>query len=290
MEKNERNEKVGLVLEGGGMRGMYTAGVLDVFLKENIWPDGIIGVSAGAVHGCSYLSEQLGRSIRYNLKYIKDKRYLSFKSLVTTGDIFNVEFCYDTIPNELSKFDYDKFAENAEKIPFYVGCSNVETGKPEYIRCTDFREQMDYMRASASLPLVSRIVETGGMKLLDGGTTDSIPVAYFRSIGYKKNIIVLTRPEGYVKKPDSAVRVIEKVYSKYPEYVQACRERHEMYNRTLQYIDYYEKTGKILVIRPTREVKIGRIEKDSDKLKYMYKLGRHDARVRLKEIKEFIED
>lgn len=282
-------EKVGMVLEGGGMRGMYTAGVLDVFLRENIFPDGIIGVSAGAIHGCSYLSEQLGRSVRYNLRFIKDKRYASLNSLIKTGDLFNVDFCYNTIPNELSKFDYDTFRKNAERIPFYVGCSNVETGRPEYIRCTDFSVQMDYMRASASLPLVSRIVETDGMKLLDGGTTDSIPVAYFRSLGYKKNIVILTRPYGYVKEPDRSVRVIERVYSNYPEYVEACRKRHEMYNRTLQYIDYYESAGQILVIRPTKSVKIGRIEKNTDKLKYMYKLGRHDAIRRLDEIKNFME-
>lgn len=285
---NQEKDKIGLVLEGGGMRGMYTAGVLDVFLQEGIWPDGIIGVSAGAIHGCSYLSEQLGRSVRYNLKYIKDKRYVSLRSLITTGDIFNVDFCYDAIPNQLNKFDYDTFKKNAEKIPFYVTCSNVDTGKPEYIRCRDFRNDMDYMRASASLPLVSRIVEIHEKKLLDGGTTDSIPVAYFRSIGYHKNIVVLTRPAGYEKKPDPSINVIEKVYHKYPEYVEACRERHEMYNRTLQYIDYYEKAGQILVIRPTREVRIGRLEKNTNKLKYMYKLGRHDARAKLNEIRSFM--
>lgn len=285
----DERQNVGLVLEGGGMRGMYTAGVLDVFLQENIWPDGVIGVSAGAIHGCSYLSEQLGRSVRYNLKYIKDKRYVSLKSLVTTGDIFNAEFCYDTIPNELSVFDYDRFKQNAERIPFYVTCSNVDTGEPEYIRCRDFRQDMEYMRASASLPLVSRIVCVREKQLLDGGTTDSIPVAYFRSIGYKKNIVILTRPKGYVKEKDPSIHVIEKLYAKYPEYVQACRERHEMYNRTLQYIDYYEKAGQILVIRPTREIKIGRIEKNVGKLKYMYKLGRHDAREKLAEIKRFLQ-
>lgn len=286
---SKERKKVGLVLEGGGMRGMYTAGVLDVFLQENIWPDGVIGVSAGAIHGCSYLSEQLGRSVRYNLKYIHDKRYVSLKSWITTGDIFNVKFCYDTIPNELNVFDYDTFKKNAERIPFYVTCSNVDTGKAEYIRCRDFRYDMDYMRASASLPLVSRMVEINEKKLLDGGTTDSIPVAYFEHIGYKKNIVVLTRPEGYEKKPDSSIHIIEKKYSKYPAYVQACRERHEMYNQTLQHIAEGEKAGNILVIRPSRNVKIGRVEKNTDKLKYMYKLGRYDARKKLSLIRQFLD-
>lgn len=281
-------DKVGLVLEGGGMRGMYTAGVLDLFIEENIWPDGIIGVSAGAIHGSSYLANQHGRSVRYNIKYINDKRYTSLKSWITTGDLFNADFCYDKIPNELNVFDYDTYMENASNIPFYVGCSNLEKGKPEYIRCTDFRKDMAYMQATASLPLVSRIVEVNNQKLLDGATTDSIPVEYFRSIGYKKNIVVLTRPQGYTKKPDKSIGIIEKVYSKYPEYVQACKIRHKMYNRTLKYIDYYEQKGEILVIRPSKKIKIGRLEKDTDKLKYMYRLGRYDAKQKLQEIKDFI--
>lgn len=284
----ERENKVGLVLEGGGMRGMYTAGVLDVFMEEGIMPDGIIGVSAGAIHGCNFLAEQYGRSVRYNLKYINDKRYVSLKSLITTGDLFNVEFCYDTIPNELNKFDYEKFKENAKDVPFYVGCTNVETGQPEYIRCTDLKEEMPYLRASASLPLVSKIVEVDGKKLLDGGVSDSIPVAYFRGIGYKKNIVVLTRPEGYEKKTDPSIGVVEKVYSKYPEFVETCRERSESYNRSVDYIEYYERHGQNIIIRPSKNIKIGRVEKDVRKLKYMYKLGRYDTKKKLEQIKEFM--
>lgn len=281
-------QKVGLVLEGGGMRGMYTAGVLDVFLQENIWPDAVIGVSAGAIHGCSYMSGQLGRSVRYNLKYINDKRYMSLRSLITTGDIFNVNFCYDKIPNELSVFDYDTFKKNAENIPFYVTCSNVDTGKPEYIRCRDFRYDMDYMRASASLPIVSRMVMVNEKKLLDGGTTDSIPVKFFESIGYKKNIVVLTRPEGYVKKESSSILILKFLYRKYPAYLEACENRPKLYNETVEYIEQQQKDGNIIVIRPSRKVKIARTEKDTEKLKYMYKLGRHDTLQQLQEIKQFI--
>lgn len=282
------DNRVGLVLEGGGMRGMYTAGVLDIFMKENIIVNGVIGVSAGAIHGCNYISGQMGRSIRYNLKYINDKRYMSFKSLLTTGNIFNKEFCYEDIPTKLSPFDYDTFYERAKDIPFYVTCSNLETGMAEYIRCTDFRQQMDCMRASASLPLVSEIVEYKGMKLLDGGTCDSIPVEYFRGIGYKKNIVVLTRPEGYVKKKDKAISAIKRVYKDYPDYVKASEQRHIKYNETIERINEYEKNGEVLVVRPSREIKIGRMEKNTDKLKYMYKLGRHDAGIMLDKIREFI--
>lgn len=283
------NKGVGLVLEGGGMRGMYTAGVLDVFIEENFWPDGVIGVSAGAIHGCSYLANQRGRSVRYNLKYINDKRYMSLESLIKTGDIFNAKFCYETIPDELSIFDYKTFEKNAEKIPFYVVCSNVETGEAEYIRCKDLKTEMDYLRASASLPLVSKKVEIDNKLLLDGGTTDSIPVDFFRKSGYKKNIVILTRPEGYEKKPDSTLRVLEKVYKDYPEYVEACRNRHIIYNQTLAELKHYEEAGEVLIIRPSREFKIGRMEKNVDKLKYLYKMGRHDARKMRDKIRSFLE-
>ncbi|MBR3599989.1 MAG: patatin family protein [Lachnospiraceae bacterium] len=285
----EREEKVGLVLEGGGMRGMYTTGVLDVFLEKGLVPDAVIGVSAGAVFGCSYMSEQHGRGIRYNLKYINDDRYASVKSWLKTGNIFNAKFCYDEIPNKLDIYDYDKFKENAAKIPFYVCCTNVDTGKPEYIRCTDFRKEMDYMRASASLPLVSKIVYKGGKKLLDGGTADSIPVEYFRSIGYKKNIVVLTRPEGYVKKPSSTAKLLKFRYKNYPEFIEANINRHHNYNKSLSDIEEQERRGETIIIRPSVEYKIGRIEKDREKLKYMYKLGRKDAKAKIEELKAFLE-
>lgn len=289
MELISREQKVGLVLEGGGMRGMYTTGVLDVFLEEGIFPDAVIGVSAGAVFGCSYMSEQHGRGIRYNLKYIKDDRYVSVNSWLKTGNIFNAQFCYDELPNKLDIYDYDRFKENAAKVPFYVCCTNVDTGEPEYIRCTDFRREMDYMRASASLPLVSKIVYKGGKKLLDGGTADSIPVEYFRSIGYKKNIVVLTRPEGYVKRPSSTAKLLRFRYKKYPKFIEANINRHDNYNKSLATIEEQERRGETIIIRPSEEYRIGRIEKDREKLKYMYKLGRKDAKAKLKELKTFLE-
>ena len=170
--------KTGLVLEGGGMRGIYTAGVLDVFLDHNITVDGVIGVSAGAIHGASFVSKQRGRNIAYSLEYRNNKEYMSLKSLLKTGNLFGVDFCYDRLPNELYKFDYDAFEENPTR--FYVCCTNVETGQPEYLECTDLRKDMDKLRASASLPIVSQIVEVDGKKLLDGGTADSIPIFQFR--------------------------------------------------------------------------------------------------------------
>ncbi len=278
---------IGLVLEGGGMRGMYTAGVLDAFMLEGIEADGVIGVSAGAICGCSYLSKQIGRTIRYNIKYAGDKRYASFKSLKETGDIFNVDFCYEQLPKKLNVFDYDTFRERSQKIPFYVTCTNLETGGAEHIRCTDLWDEMDYMRASASMPLVSNIIEKDGMKLLDGGTADSIPLKFFESIGYEKNIVVLTRPLGYVKKQDATIKLMKIMYKDYPKYVKACEERYKVYNEQLAYIEEQEKNGKVIIIRPSRDAKIGRMEKNPDKLKYIYKLGRYDAMKKLDAIKSF---
>ncbi len=290
MKLIDRKEKIGLVLEGGGMRGLYTTGVLDVLMEEGLFADAVIGVSAGAIFGSSYMSEQHGRGLRYNLKYVDDDRYVSMKSWFKTGNIFNAEFCYDELPNKLDIYDYDKFQENAARVPFYVCCTNVDTGKPEYIRCTDFRKEMDYMRASASLPLVSKIVYKGGKKLLDGGTGDSIPVDYFRSIGYKKNIVVLTRPVGYVKRPSSSAKLLRFRYKKYPEFIKANLNRHDNYNNTLRNVEEYEKQGEALIIRPSIEYKISRLERDKEKLKFMYDLGRKDAKEKLEEIKAFMID
>lgn len=175
-------KKTGLVLEGGGMRGIYTAGVLDVFMENGITFDGVIGVSAGAIHGCSFVSGQKGRSIRYYMKYCRNWQFMSFRSLLLTGNIAGEKFCYHTLPEKLDPYDYEAFKKSPTK--FYVGCSNVETGKAEYLPITDMKEQIDRMRASASLPLVSKIVKTAGLKLLDGGCTDSIPVKAFAKMGY----------------------------------------------------------------------------------------------------------
>lgn len=196
----KKTDKTGLVLEGGGMRGIYTAGVLDVFLEHEIEFDGVIGVSAGAIHGCSFVSGQKGRSIRYYKKYCNDKRFVSFRNLILTGDIAGEQFCYHEIPERLDPYDFEAF--NASKTEFYVTCSNVETGKAEHLPITDMRAQVDLMRASASLPYASRIVRAEGMKLLDGACTDSIPVGAFHRLGFRRLVVIMTRPRGYVKKPE----------------------------------------------------------------------------------------
>lgn len=266
--------KTGLVLEGGGMRGLYTAGILDVFLENDIHFDGVIGVSAGAIHGCSYLSRQKGRSIRYYKKYCGDPRFMSWQSFLKTGDFVGAEFCYHELPEKLDIYDNEAFKSCG--IPFYVGCTNVETGKPEYIRITDMNAQIDYLRASASLPYFSRIVETGGKKLLDGGCTDSIPVEAFQKMGYRKNVVVLTRPEDYRKKEE--MRALPGlVYRKYPAFVQALKNRHNAYNQQLAALKLLERSGNIFIIRPERALEIGRLENDPGKVQEIYDRGRTDA-------------
>lgn len=279
-------QKLGLVLEGGAMRGLYTAGVLDAFLESGIHVDGVIGVSAGTVHGVSYLSGQHGRSIRYYEKYRGDKRFMGLYPLLTTGDIVDKKFCYHDIPWELDPFDDDAF--QASGVPFYVTCTNVETGKAEYIRCDSMRkgDNMEYLRAGASMPLVSRIVEVGGKKLLDGGVADSIPLGAFRRMGYRKNIVVLTRAAGYRKKP-AAILPFKMMYHDYSEFVKAMAHRHEVYNAELAAVEQGVADGDVFVLRPSVDLEVSRTEHSVKKLRELYELGRADTLSRLGELRRF---
>ncbi len=275
----------GLVLEGGAMRGIYTAGVLDVLMEKEVVVDGVIGVSAGALYGCSYVSGQIKRSIRYTFKYRSDRHFMGLYSLIRTGDIVGEEFCYHTIPEKLDPFDNE--ALKASDTKFYVTCTNVETGKAEYIHCTDLFEQIEYLRASASMPYVSKIVEIDGKKYLDGGVADSIPIEAFRNLGYDKNIVVLTRPRDYCKPPTNP-KPAKILYKKYPEFCKAIEDRHINYNNTLLRLEELEEKGEVIVIAPSVDMHIHRMEKDKDKILAMYKLGRKDALRSLKNIQEFM--
>ncbi len=277
--------KTGLVLEGGAMRGIYTAGVLDVLMENNIQVDGVIGVSAGAIHGCNYVSGQIGRSIRYYKKYGKDKRFMSFWSLLSTGSLVGEKFCYHDIPFELDPFDFETFEQSP--VEFYVVSTNVETGCAEYLYCDEFRTKMDYIRASASMPYVSKIVEIEGKKYLDGGVADSIPLAAANRLGYQKNIVVLTQVKGYKKTPQK-MGIYTKMYARYPRFLKSIERRHLVYNNSRALIDRLEKKGEVLAIYPSEDLKISRMEKDMDKVQMMYELGRHDAENRLEEIRNFL--
>jgi len=277
--------KTGLVLEGGGVRGIYTAGVLDVFMESNVGFDGVIGVSAGAIHACSYISGQKGRSIRYYKKYSTDPRFMGLSCWLKTGDVVGADFCYHELPDKLDVFDHDSFDKNPT--PYYVTCANLETGVAEYIRLRNLRTEIDYLRASASLPYFSRIVELDGKKYLDGGCVDSVPVEAFQKLGYERNVVVLTQHEGYSKKPEHPL-LPKLLYRKYPKFRDALLKRHERYNACLKRIADMEKTGTVYVIRPSRPLEIGRLEKDPVEIERVYNIGRADAERQLQKMINWI--
>ena len=279
--------KTGLILEGGAMRGMFTAGVMDVLMENGVTFDGAVGTSAGAAFGCNYKSHQIGRVIRYNTRYCKDKRFCSISSLIKSGDIYNADFCYGDIPSKYDIFDFDTYKN--DPMEFYSVCTDIETGKAVYHKYTgDEDSGFDWIRASASMPLVSKIVEIDGKKLLDGGMADSIPLKFFESIGYDRNVVVLTQPADYRKKPNGAMPLIRIAYRKYPKLVEAMANRHTVYNDTIDYINSEEKTGKLLVIRPENSLPVSRMEKDPEKLKAAYNEGRKAAEKKLNAVRKFL--
>ena len=267
--------KSALVLEGGGMRGAYTAGVLDYLMEKGVSFDSIYGVSAGALTGANFKAGQVGRGLRTFAGYLHDERYAGPQHLLKTGDWFNIDFSYNKIPNELDPADYDTF--NASPVNFYSVVSNVETGKAEYIRITDLKQQMDLVRASATLPLLSNIVEYEGKKYLDGGSCDSIPLKKSMADGHNKNLVVLTQHRGYAKKPSANRYACRLMYKKYPNYVKAMDNRHNMYNRQLKLVYEMEKQGKAFVIQPVAKVEVSRLEKNPARLVELYHQGKMDA-------------
>lgn len=277
---------VGLVLEGGAMRGMYTAGVLDIFLDNDIKIDGIVGVSAGALFGVNYASGQRGRVIRYNKKYAADKRYMGFQSWLRTGNIINCDFAYYEVPLSLDPFDDEAFQKSG--IDYYATVTNVETGRPEYIKVENTIRQLELFRATSAMPFFSEIIEYEGKKYLDGGVSDSIPVEKCRELGYDKIIVVLTRPLEYRKKKHSGALAKIK-YSSYPNLVDAINSRYARYNETLDKVAEMEAHGEIFVIRPSRTVDIKRVEKDVEKLQEMYDLGVHDCESSIAALRVYLE-
>ena len=277
----------GLVLEGGAMRGLFTAGVMDVMMEHGVEVDGVIGVSAGAAFGCNYKSHQPGRVIRYNLKYCRDWRYCSFRSLLLTGDLFGAAFCYRSLPGTLDPFDNETFDHSPSS--FWVVCTDVETGMPVYRRCDRAGDECsDWIRASASMPLVSRVVELEGGKYLDGGIADSIPLRAFEKLGFERNIVILTQPEGFVKQPSRGMGLMRWALRRYPKVVEKLADRHVRYNQDVAYAHSRERDGAALVICPEETLNIGRVEHDPTKMRAVYELGRKAGEQRLKDIVAFV--
>lgn len=278
--------KKGLVLEGGAMRGLFTAGIIDVMMEAKVEPDGLIGVSAGAAFGCNYKSRQPGRAIRYNKRFARDKRYCSWQSWLKTGNLYNADFGYRIIPTQYDIFDDKAFEENP--MEFYAVCTDVETGKPVYKKLEKSGQlTYDWIRASASMPLASKVVELEGMKVLDGGVADSIPLEYFESIGYEKNMVILTQPDGYVKEHNKLMPLMRLSLRKYPNMIEAMDNRHIMYNKELSYVYQAESTGRALVIRPEAPLPIGHISHNPDQMQRVYEIGRTTGMKYIERIKAF---
>lgn len=279
--------KRGLVLEGGALRGLFSAGVIDVMMENGIDYDGVIGVSAGSNFGCNYKSRQPGRVIRYNVRFANDPRYMGLRSLITTGNLVGAEFAYHYMPLQLDVFDIATF--ESDPMEFYLVCTDCLTGEPVYYRMdkVDY-DSLEWLRASASMPLVTRPVKVGGRVLLDGGISDSIPLKHFQDMGFGRNVVVLTRPRSYRKEP-TKLWPYRLLMRRYPAITQAMARRHEMYNSQLDYVEREEQAGRIFVIAPEQDLPIGRVEMNVEKMNAVYNIGRETATALLPRLKEFLQ-
>lgn len=279
---------VNLVLEGGGMRGFYTAGVLDFFLEKNLEFNFIIGTSAGACCACSFISKQLKRNYHAFGDYLNDPNYMGLNNLIHTGNFFNYDFIFDTIPNKLIPFDYKQF--NKFKGKFYSVSTNIETGEADYHLNTNLHidADMDYIKASMALPMISKPINIDGKLLLDGGVADSIPIRKAMELGSKKSIVVLTQAANFRKQPNKLMPILEKTYSSYPKLIKALENRHNDYNNSLNFINLLEKTNNCFVIRPSTPITISNLETDKEKLDALYNQGYNDAKNSYKKMINFL--
>ena len=280
--------KTALVLEGGAMRGLFSCGVTDVMNEAGMTFDAILGVSAGAVFsGCNYKSHQPGRVLRYNLRFCRDPRFCSLRSWAKTGDLYGADFCYRAIPDELDPFDHETFA--ADPTDFYVVCTDAVTGRPVYHLCpTGDAHDLIWMRASASMPLASRVVEVDGYHLLDGGVSDSIPIRKALALGYERCVVVLTQPLGYVKKKNSLLPLMRLALKRYPALVDTMAKRQDVYNETVAFLRAKEREGTVFVLRPEEALAIGKVEHDPEKIQAAYDAGRRVGTKRLAALREFL--
>ncbi len=283
-------DHVALVLEGGGMRGLYTAGVLDVFLERKLEFPYCVGVSAGACNMVSYLSRQYKRNYHVNIDFVNDKRYLSWRNWLLHGSIFGMDMLFNIIPNQLVPFDHAAFSKYQGKA--FVGTTDCVTGEEVFFEEQDMTGPKGFLhlQASSALPLLARPVKMDGQVLMDGGISAPIPVEKALHDGYEKVVVILTQPKGYQKGPSSTTGMLKLVYGRrYKGLVTAMERRHLVYNQELALLDQLEAEGKAFVLRPSRSLHVGRLEKDRNKLDELYRLGMQDTNEHLLDLKNFLQ-
>ena len=279
--------KTGIVLEGGGMRGMYTCGILDVLMENRIYLDGMVGVSAGIAFGCNYKSRQAGRALRYNVRFAHDKRYSGIRSLLKTGNYYNAYFAYKLVPTHYDVFDYNVFEDTPMEC--YAVCFDVNTGEGIYQRLDRVNDDFfEWIRASASMPVVAQPVQVGGHMLLDGGLADNIPLQFMMGKGYDRNVVILTREEGYRKTAEHGLWLMKHLLRKYPKVIEALKHRPAHYNQQVQFVREQERAGKAFVFRPLKPLNVSRTTHDPKEMNRVYQQGREEALQRLDELKRFL--
>ena len=264
-------DNTALILEGGGLRGVFTCGVLDCFMDKGIRFPFTVGVSAGACNGLSYMSGQRGRAKSSNIDLMDKHHYVGFKYLLTQGCIMDYKLLFEDFPEKIIPYDYEAYFANTDR--FVMVTTNCLTGKAEYLEeKSDSKRVMDIVRASSSLPYVTKITYVDGVPMLDGGIADSIPVEYAKSQGYERMVVILTRNKGY-RKNEKQLPVPKVIYRKYPELRKTLASRNAQYNRTMEMIERLEDEGRMTVIRPVHPIEVDRMEKDTDKLRALYQEG-----------------
>ncbi|MDF2880340.1 MAG: putative esterase of the alpha-beta hydrolase superfamily [Clostridiaceae bacterium] len=281
-------KNIGLVLEGGGMRGLYTCGVLEFFMEKDLYFNYVIGVSAGACNAVSYISRQKGRNKKVNIDLSNSWKYMSFRNFIREKSFIGMNYIFDEIPNKHVKFDFETFSKAPCK--FLVGATDCNTGTPLYFNKEDVSDGFYALRATSSLPFISPIVNFKEHELLDGGITDSIPIVKSIKDGNSKNIIILTRHKEYRKTPMRFTNLAKIKYKKYPLLINALLNRYKKYNETLDYIEQLEMQGKAIVIRHSEPLNVGRLERDPKKLLDIYNKGYEDAKNSYDRIIKFIEN
>ena len=280
------NENIGLVIEGGGLRGVYTSGVIRFFLDKGVMFPYVVGVSMGACNGANYISRQPERNRIVNIDFVNDPRYISYKRLLLKGELFGMDFIFNTIPFSLVPFDQNTYLENEAK--FVIGVTDCETGDPVYYEKSALEDDcMDIFRATCSLPFLAKQVHYKGRIFMDGGVTDPIPIQKSIDDGNSRNVLILTRPKGYRKKPSHLHLLARLWYPKFKGLQRAIAARHKRYNETMDMVDELERSGQTISIRPTRTIEAGRVERNKEKLLTAYEQGYEDASSSYERIRAF---